>query len=499
MRPSLLKNFSFLTASNILMPVTSMALVIAISRLGGVEMMGQYALLISFSLIGRTCSTAGLHILITRDVARSRDLAGAYFLSASLIGSLAALLISMVLLPAFAWSVPDHIFRLSLTIMAVALVPTVVATFGESVLLAFERAQDFVAINLLESLVRTAIATGLVCLGGGVLAIAAVFLACRTAAAVMMVLAIRYRGARLTLSFDRATFSQLARELPVVGMIPIVNSLYWRLDTLLLTSLRGIAEVGYYGASTRILDITRSLPTAYGRALYPVLSRLHHDEPSEFRRLSRDSLMWIVIATFPLSLVTFGLSHWIITVLYGANMAPAATALQIVAWVMIPYALTSTLAQVLFATGNQVFDLRTNLCALVTSVALNLVLIPRWGFVGASVASLGSMMVHVSLQYMYVRRQVFDPGLLDAFARTVATGLGAWVVMLLVGGRNPALATAAGFTCYTLGLWLTGLVKVSQVRWTLRRVITGAQGLRRAVPAVSHEPPVPIVPSQSDR
>jgi hypothetical protein len=69
MRKALVRNFSFLTASNLLLPIATMALVVAISRLGGAELLGEYSLLMSFFLIGQTCSTAGLQILSTRDVA----------------------------------------------------------------------------------------------------------------------------------------------------------------------------------------------------------------------------------------------------------------------------------------------------------------------------------------------------------------------------------------------------------------------------------------------
>jgi len=87
------------------------------------------------------------------------------------------------------------------------------------------------------------------------------------------------------------------------------------------------------------------------------------------------------------------------------------------AWVMIPYTLTNTLAQILFATGNQAFDLKVNVIATLTSVLLNLALIPQWGFVGAAFASLGTMMLHVSLQYSFVRRHVYDPRMTETFLR----------------------------------------------------------------------------------
>ena len=489
MRGSLLKNFSFLTASGILMPFASMALVVTISRIGGVEMLGHYTLLLTFFFIGQTCSTAGLQILITREVARSRALAGAYLLSGSVIGALAVVVISAILLPSFMWSVPGANVRVSLVLMALALLPTTVIAFAESVLLAFEHAEDFVVVNFIETVVRTITGTIVVFLGYGIVGVAATFLVCRAAAACASVGRVFRREPRTALVLDRRCFRDLAQQIPVVGSIPILNALYWRLDTLMLTWMRGIVDVGFYGASSRILDITRNIPQAYARALYPVLSRASHAERAEFEKLSRDSLVWIVVATVPISLATFGLARWIIAILYGPDMTPAIVGLQIVAWLIVPYSLTSTLAQILFASGNQALDLRVNFIAVLTSATLNFFLIPRFGFVGAAATALVTISLHVTLQYQFVRRRVFDPHAVAAFARIGVVTIASSAVMVVGGGYTPILATTLGLVCYAAGLWMTGIVERRHVvvlverAAGLTRSLSARAGTRRARPA----------------
>ncbi len=477
MHANLIKNFSFLSVSSILLPFTTMALVVAISRLGGVEMLGQYSLLVTFFFFGQTCSTAGLQILVTREVAKTRARAGTYLMTGSAIGFVAAAVISAILVPSFTWTVPGTDTRVSLILMAAALFPTVVIAFAESVLLAFERAEDFVVVGLVESLARTILGTALVLAGFGIVAIAATFLLCRVGAAWATVRRVRHREPALALTFDRACFVELGREIPVVGSIPVLNSLYWRLDTLLLTWLRGLVDVGYYSASTRILDITRNLPQAYARALYPLLSRLHHEKDPEFERLSRDSIVWIVVTTMPLALATFSLAPWIIPILYGEHMSPAIHGLQIIAWLIIPYALTNTLAQILFASGNQALDLRVNAAAVLANLTLNLALIPHWGFVGAASASLISILLHVGLQYRYVRQRIFDPAVLAPLARIGVIGLVACLVTTVgIGiGYHAFLATALGLMCYALGLWAAGIVHREHLR-TVRDYAATASG-----------------------
>ncbi len=464
MRSALLKNFSFLTISNLLMPIASMALVVAISRLGGVEMLGEYSYLLTFFFIGQTCATAGLQIIVTRDVAREPAAAGAYFAAACWIGVLATTVLSLVLLPAFMWAVPATATRVGLVLTAAAIFPTVVITFGESVLLAFERAADFVVIELVEVAVRAVVATALVLLGYGIVVIATVILACRLGTAAAIVASVRRRGAAISFRIDRERFRQLAQEVPIVGAIPIVNAFYWRSDTLLLTSLRGLADVGFYGAATRILDVTRSMPQAYARALYPLLSRLHHQDPDEFLRLCQQSLTWVLAGTVPLSLVISGLADQIITLLYGAQLAPAADGLRVLAWVIVPYSLANTLAQILCASRNQAADLKVNLIATSASVAMNLVLIPRLGFVGTSIAALLTVSLHVSLQYWFVKRRVHDPGVLGPFLRIAVATCGAWMALWCTRPWSPLFASGVGVVAYALGLWFLGILTRDQMR-----------------------------------
>lgn len=487
MQGALLKNFSVLSLSNLLLPLASTALVVAISRLGGVEMLGEYSFILTFFFIGQTCTTGGMQILITRDVARDRGRAGTYFVTASAIGATLAVGISLVLVPGFVWSVPSPAVRTSIVLMAAALVPTVVASFGEATLLAFERAEDFVVIGLIEVGLRALTGTALVWYGHGLVAVAASFLAYRLLAAAALTAMIRRRAPESPLAFDRRGFTALLRQVPTVGFIPILNALYWRTDTLLLTWLKGTVDVGYYGACTRILDVTRTLPQAYGRAVYPVLAKVGSEAPEEFRAICRRSIVGVAAATVPVCLCLWLASAWIVAVLFGPAMAPAIVGMQIVVWVMVPYAISSTTSQILFATGNQLLDLTVNAIAVATSVALNLILIPRIGFVGAATTAVCVMSLHSVLQYAFVRSRVCDPGALGDLLRvgivTAVAAVGAHAAARW--GVAPALVVA--MAVYGTGLWSVGVLK----RAHLVRALATAERVWARASAVSRRAVAP--------
>ncbi len=471
MRRRLFKNFLFLATNNVLMPVASLALIVVISRIGGAKLLGEYSYLVAFLAMTQTVASAGLDILITRDVAHQRDLAGTYLTAACVIGLCAVVLAGVVITPWFVLGVDGGAVRLALVVLTIALVPSFVITFCEAILLGFEHARDFVTVAFTETLLRSAVATALVWYGYGIMAIALTILVMRGLSAIALLAFVKARGVQLAWRVDRKQLARFARQTPVVGAIPFVNALYWRSGTLLLTWIAGLVPVGYYSAAYRVFDMMRTLPQAYVRAAYPVLSRLHQASPEEFATLCRDSLRWISIITLGVALLVSGAARWIVVLLYGAEFAPSILPLQILVFTMLPYAITATLAQVLFATSNQAYDLRVNTIATVVSIAANVIFIPLYGLVAAAAVALAATCLHAGLQYNFVRCHVIDPHFGGALLRTLAAaGLGA-VVLFVLPLESVVVALVGALAVYLAALAAAGLLRKSHVIWLYDRVV----------------------------
>jgi len=79
------RNFASIALSNLLAPCFSLALVLAISRIQGVETLGKYSLMMTVFVVGQTVAALGLQVVVTREVAKSPAGAGRYFMHASLL------------------------------------------------------------------------------------------------------------------------------------------------------------------------------------------------------------------------------------------------------------------------------------------------------------------------------------------------------------------------------------------------------------------------------
>jgi O-antigen/teichoic acid export membrane protein len=457
-RQGLTKSFLFLMTSNVLSPIFSMVLVLTIIRLCGVEMLGKYSLMMTVFVVGQSCATLGLPIIITREVAKARHLAGYYFVNAcALTGGLIALAL-LALVPAMCASVTDAEMRVAISLTLVSLVPSVVLAYGEGVLLALERAGDYVTVGIAENVVRAGVGTVLVFLGFGVAAIAGALLILRILAGIVLLLVLRHRGVALVPRFDRVLWHDLLVEVPVVGAIPIVNQIYARSDILLLTWFASWRDVGLYSAGLRLVDLARTLPAAYSRALYPILAHLYGQRAEEFTEVAQQSLRHCLLMVAPLTIAMCGLSPVLITTFYGAKAAGGEMSLAILSWGLIPLAIACMLAQSLFAAGRQAIDLRVNVIATVLSLSTNALLIPWLGAVGAAIASLVSVSVYAALQYFWVRQHVLDPSALMFVTKLVTTTLASVTITAALLQASAPAAAAAGLMTYALTAFMAGLV-----------------------------------------
>jgi len=99
----------------------------------------------------------------------------------------------------------------------------------------------------------------------------------------------------------------------------------------------------------------------------------------------------------------------IINLLYGPEYAQAATVLAIYTWVVVPQCVDAVVYKWIFAENLQKVLVYRTLLAAVASLVLDLILIPKYGILGATVAGIGAIVVSTFIANLIFRqtRSVF--------------------------------------------------------------------------------------------
>lgn len=158
-------------------------------------------------------------------------------------------------------------------------------------------------------------------------------------------------------------------------------------DLLLVGTLLAPGELGVYTAAVRTATLVSFVFTIGGLVAQPQLSALHagRNRP-ELERFLAATTRWIFLATV-LAGIGVAASGALILELFGTDFASGYPCLLILTTGHVLVAALGPLTSFLMMTGGQDSAAGVHLGSAIVNILLNLVLIPRFGIVGAAVAS----------------------------------------------------------------------------------------------------------------
>lgn len=387
---SILKQTSWLFLAQALGRIIGFFYTIFLARNLGVSDFGLYsAALAYFSLIS-SIADFGFNRFLIREVARDNQKIPQLLYHVSLL----RLTLTSVVFASFAAGLyfldPDKL-RVHLSLLAtLAVLPQSIALSLDAVFVALKRLQ-FSSLALLVLNLSTTL-FGIVLISGG-FGVPGAMVALILGQLVYLCLLLFLTRLQKIKAFARIQTSTLKKvisgSLPY-SLLAILGLLYFRVDLLLLTYLRGNFEAGIYGAAYKFLEAMVFVPSSLATALFPILARLHEGKPQAIRPLYFKSLKLMLSLGIVLALSYILILPTIIKILLP-NYFPAIEAIKVLA-LAIPFMfLHIPGAQVLLSTDKYLKPvIFLSFLTLSFNVILNLVFIPQFGFLAASWVTVAS-------------------------------------------------------------------------------------------------------------
>lgn len=440
-------------ASGELSNALTLALFAVLARLLGVEPYGEFVTIIAVSAILSTGVEFGFHTLLTRTVAREparagRELWAAHGRQILLAPGLLVAMYGYLSLTGISPAGRTAGLLIGASVVVRALKETVrgvtrgLSRFGlEALFLWTERAGLFVACVIAVEL------------GGGIVAVGAVFLILRLLDFGVFLFALRRRIGPAGPVQPGAVIATWAAALPF-AVSNLLWAMYTQIDPALLTALATPRDAGIYGAIYRFIDLVQVIPRLLIVVTFPAMAVAWVQDRERFHRAVaalRDTLMLVGLPVLflPTLLAAWSLRHTV-----GADYAVGARALQVL-MVGNYFAFQSLmLSQALQAAGRErrlvwVLGLTVGL-----KVVLNLVLAPDWGFLGTAIASAITELGYFVLLAGLLRRT--DPG------HAHPIGLGEMVGAVVLAASALLIATGKpewGIVAFAIG-WLALAVRL---------------------------------------
>lgn len=380
---------------------------IFLARNLGVEDFGLYSAALAYYSLFMALADFGFSRFLVREIAKGTLKIAEVFSNITIL----RLTITSSLFAVFSIFLyfldPDKL-RVSLTLLAVLTVlPASITQTLDSIFIAMQKMKLSAASLVVLNIATTLVGIILLNSGFGVTgAVTALILGQIVYSAILFILLKRQKVPILSIVKLKILKQAMVGSLPY-GLLAILGLIYFRIDTLMLSYMRGNFETGIYSAGYKFLEAVIFIPASFSVVLFPTLAKLHNNVP-EIKKIYFKSLKLVVSLGITLLLVYFFVLPEMIKILMP-QFLPAIEAVKILA-LSIPFIFAATPGvQVLLSSDKY---LKTVILLSIFTVAFNVIFnlyfIPKFGFRAAAWITVASDTVSFGLFYLLIDRKIFS-------------------------------------------------------------------------------------------
>ncbi len=189
----------------------------------------------------------------------------------------------------------------------------------------------------------------------------------------------------IRLKYDVELWRKLIGMGFVFAFAMVVMQLNYRIDILLLQELANVREVGFYSLGVAISDKLWQLPTAVGIVVMSRAAGTRQFEKldKEIAALLRVSFLIVLVAAILLWFVI----PYLIPAFFGQSFSPSSAMVQLMLPGIVMFAVVRILSGRFAGAGEPRSLIGLFIPALIINVVLNLIWIPKYGGLGAAMAT----------------------------------------------------------------------------------------------------------------
>jgi O-antigen/teichoic acid export membrane protein len=232
------------------------------------------------------------------------------------------------------------------------------------------------------------------------------------------------------------------------GLTSLALTFSFNADSVMLGLFHGAGAVGIYNAAYRLVFNLSSLAGGFLTSMTPSLAREHVVNAERVSAWVRSGLQLLCTFALPVAVGGSLLAGRIVATLYGPEFAASGMVLAIVIWTVPFHLFNAFSGNVTAAVGLERPAARIFLTSAALNVALNLVLIPRYGVNGAAAVTVASDGLASLRLYRLLHSELQLDDLLGRIGRIVVAATVMGVVVYLASALPLGVLIPLGMLVY---------------------------------------------------
>lgn len=379
---------------------------IYLARNLGISEFGLFSVALAYYSLISAITDFGFNRFLIREVALDTKKASELLVNITIL-RLTLMSVVFAIFAVAIYTLDPEKLRVHLILLAVlAVLPQSVAQTLDSVFVALKKLQ-FSAISMITlSLSTTIFGVYLISAGYSVAGAVSALTLGQLVYTLSLILLMGIQGVNL---FSQVRFSILkviVRDSLPYGVLGIIGLISFKIDTVILSYFRGNFDAGIYGAAYRFLEAVAFIPIALSTALVPILARLHEVNRGEISRLYFKSLKIMIVV----ALIVVGGYLSFLPLIINTFLPKYTASIEVIRILAlaVPFMFMHVPSgQVLLATDKYLKHLIILYTVLmVINITLNLVFIPKFGYIGAAWLTVLSEVSTFAAFFLYLKKRV---------------------------------------------------------------------------------------------
>ena len=201
----------------------------------------------------------------------------------------------------------------------------------------------------------------------------------------------------------------------------------------MLSKMQGDEAVGFYQGAYHFIEASMFIPVSIVNVLLPVMSRSFVTDKTSYNSMYVHSTRILAMSILPVVICVSFFSKEIILLVYEANYLPSASALALLIWALFFIFINAPVGNIITTSKMMHAFLPYAIGNTLLNILLNMFLIPKYSFWGASFTTVFTECTGFAIQLYFADRVLGNASqILRMMGKVLAAGTTASVVFYFV-------------------------------------------------------------------
>lgn len=269
---------------------------------------------------------------------------------------------------------------------------------------------------------------------------------------------------RLRIKFDISYWKSFLKESLPMGISAVVIFAYFKMDTILLSLIKGSAEVGIYNAAYKVVENITFFPAMIVGLILPIMSQNIFHDKERFKDISNKTFKVFLILALPLVIAVFFLSEGIINLIGGAGFSESAEVLRILVFALALIFFGNFFNAIMIAANLQRKLMYILGIAAFFNISTNLVVISRFSYLGAAFVSVFTELFVAVATACFVAKKIKYYPKMEKFFGLLFSGFLMAGFLFFFQNLNFFILAFGSTGLYIASLWFFNVITTDEIK-----------------------------------